>query len=177
MCNAEPIAKSFIVPELTALNKVFRTYTGQNFLKSSDKKDVKINRISEKFGDQSVLKHENKSVKNLKSLKDIAFKLVSGGQVPKAVIVTNVARIKQEIKLHKWKKNATVPMQMKIKHKNENFNFYSFPEYSNVHNQLEPRTLDPTHILTNLRAHACWNGFSFFNKNAFIHVSEVKKNI
>ena len=74
-------------------------------------------------------------------------------------------------------KNATVPMDMQIKHRNENFEFYAFPEYSSVHNQLEPRTLDPTHILMNLRAHACHDGFSFFNKNALIRVSDTNKKI
>ena len=33
------------------------------------------------------------------------------------------------------------------------------------------------HILTNLRAHACKNGFDFFDKEAFIRVSEVNTDL
>ena len=33
------------------------------------------------------------------------------------------------------------------------------------------------HILTNLRAHACKNGFDVFDKEAFICVSEVNKDL
>ena len=37
--------------------------------------------------------------------------------------------------------------------------------------------MDPTHILTNLRAHACKNGFEFFDKESLIRVSKINSKL
>ena len=44
-------------------------------------------------------------------------------------------------------------------------------------NQVEPRTLDPTHMLTNLITHICKSGFDFFDKESLIRVSEKDKDL
>ena len=100
----------------------------------------------------------NKS-QNAKTLKDICFKIVSSGSVPKAVITVSVARIKCTLEINKWQNSATIPMETYINHRKGQFKFFSFPEFLEKRQQLEPRTLDPMHVLTNLRAHACKNGF------------------
>ena len=136
--------------------------------KSSDIKHVKINKISQMFGDKSLWKEKNECIKNPKSSKDIAFKQVSSANVPKPVIATSVGRIK-----HHLEHTSHIPLEIYIKHRKEYFQLYSFPEYYTMCQQLEPRTLDLTHLLTNLRAHACRSGFEFSDKEAFICVSEV----
>ena len=54
---------------------------------------------------------------------------------------------------------------------------FSYPEYSEKRQQREPRTLVPTHLLTNLHAHARKSGFRFFDKEAFICVSETNDKL
>ena len=167
LADAQAIAASFVVPKLNAINKVFKELTNQYLFFHSDSKPQKVNKICSKFGDQSVWHQENRrQLKNAKSLKDIAFKMVSISAVPKAKIAVNVASIKHCMEIKQWENEATVPLTVHIKHCNEVFEMFSFPEYSEKRQQLEPRTLDSTHLLTNLRAHAHKSGFTFFDKKA-----------
>ena len=100
--------------------------------RSSDNKRTKVNSICEMFGDRSLLHEENVRVQNPKSLTDIAFKIVSSSQVPKAVIASSIARVKYILHYNDWIKKATVPMKVYIEHHNEFFEMFSFPEYSHI---------------------------------------------
>ena len=132
LADSEAIASSFVVSELNALNKVFKNYTGRTIFKISDNKRTKVNSICEMFGDRSLLHEENVRVQNPKSLTDIAFKIVSSSQVPKAVIASSIARTKYILHYKDWIKKATVPMKVYIEHCNEFFEMFSFPEYSHI---------------------------------------------
>ena len=177
LADANAIGHTFVHTELNAINKICKQYTGQAMFRTSDIKRVKIDKISEMFGNKSLWKEDSASIRNPKSLKDIAFKEVSSGNVPKAVIAVSVSRIKHHLEHKSWEDTSHIPLQIYIEHKQEVFKLYSFPEYSQERKQLEPRTLDPTHILTNLRAHACRSGFDFFDKESFIRVSQVNNTI
>ena len=177
LCDAEAISKSFVVAELNVLNKVFKCYTGQYAFNASDRKDVKVNKLSSKFGDSSTWLRERNVRKSAKSLKSMCFKIVSSGKVPKPVIVVSAARIHYHLTYNEWENSSTVPMKVFIPHRQEYFNLFSFPEYSNTRECLEPRTFDPTHILTNLRGKICKSGLDFFDKNALLRVSQKNKKL
>ena len=120
---------------------------------------------------------QSTSFRNLKSLQDMAFKITSSGQVPKPITAVSIARIKYTLNYSNCITKFTTPTEIFINHRNETFQCFSFPEYSEKRNQIEPHTLDPTHIMTNLRAHACRTGFKFFNKESCICASDVNKNL
>ena len=63
-------------------------------------------------------------------LKHLAHKVVCSGEVPKLVIACTVARIEHSLKYNEWKLSSTVPLDIFIEHRNENFELFSFPEYS-----------------------------------------------
>ena len=178
LADIQVIASSFLVAELNDINKVFKTFTSQNLFLQSGSKSKKGNKICSKFGDQSMWQQQHRcQVKNAKTVKDIAFKMVSSALVPKAVIAVSVTHIKHRMEIKQWENDATVPLKVHIKHHKEDFEMFSYPEYSKKRQQLEPRTLDPTHLLMNLCAHACKSGFTFFDKEAFIHVSETNDKL
>ena len=54
LADAQAIVSSFIVPELNAINKVFRKFTNQCLFFQSDSKSQKVNKICSKFRDQSM---------------------------------------------------------------------------------------------------------------------------
>ena len=47
------------------------------------------------------------------------------------------------------------------------FDCFSYPEFCESRNQVEARTIDPSHILTNLRLHATQKGFFKCDPQAF----------
>ena len=128
LADAQAIASSFVVPELNAISKKI---TNQYLFFQSDSKSQKVNKICSKFGDQSMWQQQHqRQIKNPKSLKDIAFKMVSSALVPKAAVAVNVAHIKHGMEIKQWENDATVPLTVHIKHCNEDFKMFSFPEYS-----------------------------------------------
>ena len=59
---------------------------------------------------------------------------------------------------------------------------FSFPEFSSKHNQLEPRTMDYTHMLTNIRSLICRKDFEGvstepFNKISMEHPSIISRGL
>ena len=66
----------------------------------------------------------NTYAKKVQSLKDLSFKIVSSGALPKAVLVTSVARIKCVLSIEECENSATLPMCIHINHCNENFKLF-----------------------------------------------------
>ena len=58
LADANAIGDTFVHTELNAINKICKQYTGQTMFKTSDIKRVKINKISEMFGNKSLWKEK-----------------------------------------------------------------------------------------------------------------------
>ena len=85
-------------------------------------------------------------------------------------------------KLHEWESSSDVQIEIPITNKDDegkNFQHISFskPNKSEKRNQVECRTMDPTHILTNLRLQICRHGFEQVKMDAFHRVSNSDHNV
>ena len=60
---------------------------------------------------------------------------------------------------------------------NTSFDVFSYPEYSKTRHQIEPRIIDPSHVLTNLCLHATQKGILGCDPKAFLRVSETDNNV
>ena len=56
--------------------------------------------------------------------------------------------------LPNWLHLSPVPMTIEIPGQMVDFDCFSYNEFCESRNQVEARTIDPSHILTNLRLHA-----------------------
>jgi len=52
------------------------------------------------------------------------------------------------------------------------FQFFAVPEWDEDRQQLEPRTLDPNHCLTNCRAHIMTKGYDFITPKMFQQITD-----
>lgn len=172
MQDAKIVAKSFIHKELDALNKVYKKFFKQNLFKSSDLKETKVNRLVGKFGKGNEWFPSRMRKSNPKTLLSLAKDIIKSKRVPKSVIACPVAFLMHRHKVGDWKESFTVPNKIPIPHKGILFDLYSFPEYNASRDQLEPKCLDVTHILTNLRAHSCKHGLQDIDKDAWMRVCE-----
>ena len=169
--SANSIAHFFIVKELDIINDIVKLYTGQYIFKKSNCKEVKVNKLCAKFGDKSTWSSGHKRLKYVKSLKSMCLQLTKK-DVLKKVIRVVAAGIKYQFDYEEWCQNKTIPLDVPTHHRKETFNLFCYPEYSEKRQQLEPRTIEPTHMFTNLRAHVCHKGFDNVSRNAFIRVTE-----
>ena len=57
------------------------------------------------------------------------------------------------------------------------FEYFLFPEFSIVQQQLEFRTLDYTHMLTNIPNHVLTYGYTYCKKQHFQHLATHRPDI
>ena len=79
--------------------------------------------------------------------------------------------------LPNWLHLSPVPMTIEISGQMVDFDCFNYPEFCESRNQVEARTIDPSHILTNLRLHATQKGFFKCDPQAFKRVSVANNDI
>lgn len=169
--DAKVVSKYFVNIELDAISKIYKLYFNQKLFNTDDRKQIKVNNLVHLFGDKSTCCTSHAYTYQPNRLSAICKKYLKSASIPKAVIAVPVAFITHLLQLEDWENSFTVPMNIPISWKNINFKLFSYPEFNIERNQLEPRCLDVTHLLTNLRTHACKSGFHGVDKNAFLRAS------
>ena len=96
---------------------------------------------------------------------------------PKTILAASVCRITHELEFHDWKLNQNIPISTYITPIQQAFEFFAFPEKLEKRNQIELRTFDPTHIVTNLWVNLCKYGFQHVRGEAFKEVSDRNNKI
>ena len=80
-----------------------------------------------------------------------------------------------------WYRKSTIPthafVPTELQNQVETLDFFSYPEYSVERGQLEFRTFDFTHVLTNLHTQILTRGLDYCKKEHFEHLSTNKPGI
>ena len=99
-------------------------------------------------------------------------------ELPLNVLKVTCAEWLFELLFPKWLDKSPVPVVYEIpSNYHDDYQIYSYPEYNTKHQQIEPRIIDPSHCLTNLRLHATTKGFFNLNPNAFKEVARQNNDI
>ena len=83
-------------------------------------------------------------------------------------------------KREQWLHNCPIHLSVYIPHVWEDhleFEMFSYPEFSLKRQQVEHRTLDYTHILTNMKTHILTKGYDFCQKEHFQELATEKPNL
>ena len=97
--------------------------------------------------------------------------------VPEDVICVALASWKFKSDINLWLNSSPVPITCEIPVAPYTFDIFSFPDISEYRSQVESRTIDLSHCLTNLRLHATQKGFFACDHKAFLRVSEADNSI
>ena len=112
-------------------------------------------------------------MKTLQELASDEIKL----SVPVEVLRVALAQFDFRIILPFWTERCPLPISYEIPIEPHSFEVFSYPEFNVRRQQLEPRIIDPSHILTNLRVHATQRGIMGCDPKAFLRVSDVDNNV
>ena len=129
------------------------------FLKTELKAD-KVNALSRQFcptiylndsSDTSVQRSAS-NIKTMASLFSTYKKYLSSAKYPKELLKAVVCQIHNDDHLKTWKDNCPVPLVFKILEENFQYEIYCYPNFNNNTQELECCSLDPSHILNNIRS-------------------------
>ena len=148
-----------LVKELDSIASVVKHFTGRSvYDKAKLNKNQKVNIINRLFGNGIDLKYkpmrkqqEPSRYKSPVKLKVLAKRHILESLYPKAALAAAVCSLKFEGYENTWESRSTVPLHIYLPFLNDTHTMYWYPEYSKAIEQHLMRTLDPTHLLTNLR--------------------------
>ena len=144
---------------------VIEKYTRRKIFASKDTKDVRAAKIAFLFGSGKLLYNKPKVVPLLKNL---AQNIVE--TFPLTVLQSIYASIIHMENKKSWDLRATITMTAYIPVLKDSIPLFYFPEKSTQRQQIEFRTLDYTHQLTNLRSIVCRKGIENVRRNEFVRI-------
>ena len=124
----------------------------------------------------SDLIHPKRPKAKLKSLQELACDEIKLS-VPMEVLRVVLAQFNFRIMLPLWMDRSPVPICYEIPIEPDTFDVFSYPEFCAKWQQLEPRIIDPSHVLTNLRVHSTQKGILGCDPKAFLRVSDKDNNV
>ena len=176
LTDANELLKMCTVKELNIKATELRCFTGRLWFSANLLKAENVNLIVSAFGSAPLTDIESSHKKDklyqpdtLLTLASCALKLES---YPVEHLQISLGTVIHHQLKEDWYTNATCPLSVPIPHEHNSalvkeMEFFSYPEMSTNSNQLEPRTFDFTHILTNIRNQILTRGFQFCKKEHF----------
>ena len=163
--------------ELNVIGDVLKSTSERQLFLKSDPKAKKVDTILYRFGAQDFIVP---SVKKVKSLKKMCESVVSDFEL--LILQCIYAKSCHVKNVMLWKQRATVKMSCYVPILEGDYPLFSFPEFSSKCNQMEPHTMDYTHMLTNIHSLICRKGFEGvstepFNKISMEHPSIISRGL
>ena len=178
LCSAEVIERAFRHDKLDMIAEVFAKHTaGRMVFKKNALKATKVNCISCHFGDKSTIARTKRKVGKPKTLAGMSKNFIMKPTYPRDVLVSSVSRIHYIEKGKEFEESTKIPMTYHIEGTNIIHKAYYFPEYFKKRHQLEPRILNPTHILTNRCVHCTKKNLQDCLCSSFLHISQRDNDV
>ena len=168
LTDARELKKMCTLKELMIIATELRCYTGRIWYSANLLKAENANIIVSAFGGTKVTNDETSRKKDrvyqLDTLVILASCTLKSETYPVKHLQISLGTLIQCKMKKDWYSNATCPLLAPIPHQNnsllvKNMEFFCYPEMNAERNQLEPRTFDFTHILTNMRNQILTRGF------------------
>ena len=125
-------------------------------------------KLARSFGDKSEVSTRYQKAKTPPTLFSLVKAFMLKSSYPKDVLVAAVCKTCTIEHKNEWESNSSIPITYKFKGSDRKHTIYAYPEYSTERKQKEPRLLDPTHLLTNMRVPTTMKNMVDSQANAFL---------
>ena len=166
--NPQALNKECTAKELHIIAKILQVFTGRKFYSPSIGKGANVNMLSKAFeGDDFISEVKRKfkrAVRNPISLTTQCRNFLMHSSYADTALQVSYAEVCHIVNKTKWDSKCKIDMHVKVPFTgvaNVNqvtMDLFCFPEFNTKRNQFEPRLLDYSHILTNMRTHICKTG-------------------
>ena len=181
--NRPALYSEATVKDLNLICVKMRCFTGHNWSSSNMVKAEILNVIVKAFGSDIFIDVERRKKKmfNPETLTTTCINYIKSIEYPTEHIQIPLASLQQIENRSKWINNATLPLSSYVpgadSKQTRTINFFSYPAYSIERDQIEFRTFDFTHILTNLCTQILTRGLDYCKKEHFEHLSMHKPGL
>ena len=187
LCNSKVLFAKCTKDEIRIISTVLELYTSRAFFNATFTKARNANIITRAFEGTNFVQEVSKprSVcmkKNPDSLKQQCLKLLLDRSYPLLPLQVSYTNVTNWVRMIDWAMQSKIKMSVKIPRKiaglpDIQFQLFCYPEFSVERKQLEPRTLDFSHVLTAIRMHICRHGCEFCKMEHFLELCLEKPDI
>ena len=172
--------------EMDIIQKEIYNFFGKRIFNISSSKAAKVASLHRLFSSYVYSSVEDISTESnpllcsehtIRSLYALSKKAVLQIEYPKALLKTVVCEMTNDEDLEEWLDSSPVRTVIDIPEANIRHRLFCYPEYKEANNDLQCRSLDPSHILNNLRSQICRHGFTGVSTEAFHDVSNENNKI
>ena len=119
---------------------------------------------------------------NPDTLRQQCLKLILDRRYPLLPLQVSYTNVTNWVRMTDWAMQSKIQLSVKIPRKmvglpDIQFQLFCYPEFSEERKQLEPRTLDLSHVLTNIRMHICQHGYDFCKMEHFLELCSERPDI
>ena len=154
--------------EIRIIGNVLESYTSRAFFNATFTKARNANIITRTFEGTNFVQEVCKPrpvcmKKDSDSLKQQCLKLILDRSYPLLPLKVSYVNVTNWVRMTDWAMQSKIQMSVKVPRKiaglpDIQFQLFCYPEFSAQRKQLEPRTLDFSHVLANIRMHICRHG-------------------
>lgn len=186
LCKADEIIAKMTIKEMMICAKVLETTTGRIWYTSKQRKQENANLLASAFkGISSQLDRERQSRQKgvVKPLRYLCKMEIQKDQFHPVVVQSAYANAVHSMRRKIWEDKCPNALQGYIPMNRPEYmparylRYYSYPEKSETRNQIEHRTLDYTHMLTNIRSHILRKGYDFCKPKVFQEIADERPDI
>ena len=157
--------------EIRIIGNVLESYTSRAFFNGTFTKARNANIITRAFEGNNFVEEVCKPrpmhmKKYPDSLKNQCLKLILDRSYPLLPLQVPYTNVTNWVRMTDWAMKSKIHMSVKIPRKiaglpDIQFQFFCYPELNAQRKQLEPRTLDFSHVLTSVRMRICRHDYDF----------------
>jgi hypothetical protein len=170
--------KKLLVVEMNSIAGVVKQVTGKEIYESNMKKHDKVNILNRIFGTGHNVEMKHAVPKLPRSVKSLAAQcrqVITRSTYPKEVLAAAVCHYTFPAVEEKWEKHCTLPSHIiNLPFINKEHRVYWYPEYDEYLGENLMRSLDPSHLLTNLRTAITQKGALGVRPSHYREVCEAK---
>ena len=184
--DANGLSRMCIGKELAIIATELHCLTGRVWYSSSSVKAENVNHIVSAFGRRKADITQTAKCKEKLYQPDtllyIASVRLKSDQFPIEHMQIPLATVIQRRNINDWYARCTMQLKIPVPQEEKRkppkkVELFSYPEFNSERNQLEPRTFDFTHILTNIHCQILSRGFDYCKKEHFEELCKDKPDI
>ena len=182
LCSREKLQKLRHL-EMNIIHDELFKFFGKKVFKKTDLKSEKVNSLCRQFCPSIYIdgcspeNSQRQSSTSVASLFSIYKKYLCSDNYPKELLKSVMCQIHNNDHLKEWKDNCPVPVIIEIPEENFEYEIYCYPNFNSMMQELECRSLDPSHVLNNIRSQICRHGYVGVCTKAFHEVSKRNNQI
>ena len=183
LASPQNLLSQTTVKELIIICMELRCATGRTWYSPNSVKSEVVNIVGKAFGGVTsvTVQRRKKRSFNPETLLNSCIGFMKGNNFPIEHLQIPLASLHQMLNREAWYEQATLPTQSYVTsetgYNDRVIDFFSYPAFSVERNELEFRTFDFTHILTNLRTQILMRGLDYCKKEHFHHLCENRPGL